>query len=36
MRTIVNILGDALGAGIVAHLSKKELDKMSNVNVDGF
>jgi hypothetical protein len=25
-RTAINVLGDALGAGIVAHLSQKELD----------
>lgn len=27
-RTTINVLGDALGAGIVYHLSKKELEKM--------
>jgi hypothetical protein len=27
-RTTVNVLGDAIGAGIVYHLSKKELDEM--------
>lgn len=27
-RTTVNVLGDAIGAGIVDHLSKKELEKM--------
>lgn len=28
IRTSVNVLGDAFGAGIVYHLSKAELDKM--------
>jgi len=27
-RTSINVVGDSLGAGIVAHLSKKELEKM--------
>lgn len=27
-RTAINVLGDAFGAGIVAHLSKKELEEM--------
>ena len=27
-RTTVNVLGDAIGAGIVYHLSKKELEEM--------
>ncbi|KAL1138026.1 hypothetical protein AAG570_009721 [Ranatra chinensis] len=27
-RTSINVIGDSLGAGIVAHLSKKELEKM--------
>jgi len=27
-RTAINVLGDALGAGIVAHLSKEELEQM--------
>ena len=27
-RTTINVLGDAIGAGIVYHLSKKELEKM--------
>ena len=27
-RTAINVLGDAIGAGIVFHLSKKELEKM--------
>ncbi len=35
MRTIVNILGDALGAGIVAHLSRKELNN-NNLSVVEF
>ena len=30
-RTTVNVLGDAIGAGIVYHLSKKELEKMDQV-----
>ena len=29
VRTAVNVLGDAFGAAIVAHLSKKELEVMS-------
>ena len=27
-RTAVNVLGDSFGAGIVAHLSQKELEEM--------
>lgn len=27
-RTTINVMGDSLGAGIVNHLSKNELDKM--------
>ena len=27
-RTTINVLGDSLGAGIVNHLSKRELEKM--------
>jgi hypothetical protein len=27
-RTAINVLGDAIGSGIVAHLSKKELQQM--------
>ena len=30
-RTTVNVLGDAIGAGIVYHLSKAELDKMDQM-----
>jgi len=30
-RTTVNVLGDAIGAGIVYHLSKGELDKMDQI-----
>lgn len=30
-RTSINIIGDAYGAGIVHHLSKKELEEISNV-----
>lgn len=30
-RTLVNVVGDSLGAGIVNHLSKAELEKMSRV-----
>lgn len=33
-RTAVNVLGDAIGAGIVYHLSKKELEKMDNDMVE--
>ena len=28
-RTAINVLGDTIGAGIVAHLSKKELEEMT-------
>ncbi|KAJ8315652.1 hypothetical protein KUTeg_007802 [Tegillarca granosa] len=31
-RTAVNVLGDAIGAGIVHHLSKKELQKLDNMD----
>ena len=42
-RTFTNVLGDSLGAGIVHHLSKKELSQMStemkdntpNIELDG-
>ena len=27
-RTVVNVMGDAIGAGIVYHLSKAELDEL--------
>ena len=30
-RTAINVLGDSLGAGIVAHLSKGELEEMERV-----
>jgi len=33
-RTTVNVLGDAIGAGIVYHLSKKELEKMDQMGPD--
>merc|ERR1712086_638947 len=31
-RTAINVLGDSLGAGIVAHLSKGELDELERVD----
>jgi len=33
-RTAINVLGDSLGAGIVAHLSKDELAEMDRAEVD--
>jgi hypothetical protein len=30
-RTAINVLGDSIGAGIVYHLSKDELDDMGRV-----
>jgi hypothetical protein len=33
-RTAINVLGDAIGAGIVYHLSKDELKKMDNESVE--
>ncbi|XP_073971376.1 excitatory amino acid transporter 1 isoform X2 [Rhodnius prolixus] len=30
-RTSINVVGDSLGAGIVAHLSKKELEKVPHI-----
>jgi len=36
VRTAVNVLGDAFGAAIVAHLSKDELRKMNEVTADDF
>jgi Na+/H+-dicarboxylate symporter len=27
-RTAINVLGDAIGSGIVAHLSRRELEEM--------
>ncbi|TWW54765.1 excitatory amino acid transporter 5-like [Takifugu flavidus] len=32
-RTMINVLGDALAAGIMAHLCKKDFDKTSNGTV---
>lgn len=32
LRTAVNVLGDAFGAGIVAHLSRRELDASNDVD----
>lgn len=29
-RTVINVMGDAFGAGIVAHYSKKELEATSD------
>lgn len=34
-RTLMNVLGDSIGAGLVYELSKKELEKMGNVNANG-
>merc|ERR1719445_1642345 len=34
VRTAVNVLGDAIGAAIVAHLSKAELEEMSGLEVE--
>merc|ERR1712073_27370 len=31
-RTTINVLGDAIGAGIVHHLSKKELDRLKSID----
>ena len=36
VRTAVNVLGDAFGAAIVAHLSKNELEMMSGVEGEGY
>lgn len=36
MRTIVNILGDSLGACIVDHLSKKDLEKLASIHEEDF
>lgn len=33
-RTVVNVMGDAIGAGIVYHLSKKELEELDTKNVN--
>ena len=34
-RTAVNVLGDAIGAGIVAHLSRDELREADEADKDG-
>ena len=34
VRTAVNVLGDAFGAAIVAHLSKAELEEMSGAEYE--
>ena len=36
-RTAINVLGDSIGAGLVYHMSKDELDKMSHAakHMDG-
>ncbi|XP_066938765.1 excitatory amino acid transporter 3-like isoform X11 [Macrobrachium rosenbergii] len=34
-RTMINVLGDSIGAGLVYELSKKELERMGSVNVNG-
>ena len=31
-RTAINVLGDSIGAGLVYHMSKDELDKMSHAS----
>jgi Na+/H+-dicarboxylate symporter len=33
-RTTINVLGDSIGAGIVDHLSKSELQKLGQPNPD--
>ena len=33
-RTMINVLGDSIGAGLVYELSKKELEKL-NINANG-
>lgn len=30
-RTAINVLGDAYGAGLVAHMSKKDLEEMDRI-----
>merc|ERR1711953_87076 len=37
-RTAINVLGDSIGAGLVYHLSKKELEEFENKgqNAEGF
>ena len=32
-RTAINVLGDSIGAGLVYHLSKKELEEFENKGV---
>ncbi|KAL7647892.1 UNVERIFIED_CONTAM: hypothetical protein RMT77_001502 [Armadillidium vulgare] len=34
-RTMINVLGDSIGAGLVYELSKKELEEMGDVNING-
>ena len=34
-RTAINVLGDSIGAGLVYHLSKKELEEVSNKKMEG-
>lgn len=34
-RTAINVLGDSIGAGLVYHLSKKELEDVSNKKMEG-
>ncbi|XP_068201055.1 excitatory amino acid transporter 3-like isoform X4 [Palaemon carinicauda] len=34
-RTMINVLGDSIGAGLVYELSKKELERLGSVNVNG-
>ncbi|XP_076029511.1 excitatory amino acid transporter 1 isoform X2 [Oratosquilla oratoria] len=34
-RTMINVLGDSIGAGLVYELSKKELEQLGNVNANG-
>ena len=31
-RTVINVLGDSYGAGIVYHLSKKDLEQMDQID----
>ena len=32
---MINVLGDSIGAGLVYEMSKKELEEMGDVNVNG-